>query len=114
MKLIKLLIKYKWTGISFSVALTFVLTGWIWVWVRLRDVSQLTLHFSDYGGINKTGSIWDLHAFGLLGLIMLVLDWLISMALEERDWFLGKLTAFVGLVLGILIFIGFMAIMNVN
>lgn len=108
------LIKYKLTAIVFSAAFTFVIAGWIWSWSRLHGASELTLHFSDYGGINKTGNMWDLHAFGILGLVMLFLDWLIAMTLEERDWFLGKLMASAGLTLGILIFIGFVVIMNVN
>jgi hypothetical protein len=112
--LIARLFRYKWTGIAFALSLTLVLAGWIWAWVRLRGSSSLTLHFSAYTGINRVGSLSDLHTFGFLGLLMLALNWLIAMSFEERDWFLGKLTAFAGLALGILIFIGFMVIMNVN
>ena len=108
------LVRHKWTGMIFSASFTFVIAGWIWSWARLRGEEALTLHFSSYTGINNTGDIGSLHAFGLLGLIILSLNLLIAMSLEERDWFLGKFTASASLVIAALIFIGFMVIMNVN
>lgn len=108
------LVRYKWVGISSALAATLVLTGWIWAWVRLRSQGSLTIHFNDFVGINRVGSVADLHTFGLLGLIMVAADGLIALAFEERDWFLGKFTAFAGLALGVLIFIGFMVIMSIN
>lgn len=111
---IRRIIKYKWVSISFALAYVLVLSGWIWSWARLKSVTELTLHFNTYTGINRVGTITDLHTFGVLGLIMVSFNLLIAMLLEERDWFLGKLLAFAGLTLGILIFIGFMVIMNTN
>jgi len=108
------LVRYKWAGISLALAATLVLTGWIWAFVRLYGLSQITVHFNDYVGINRVAGITDLHAFGVLGLIIVTVNGLIGMALEERDWFFGKLAAFSGLILGILIFIGFMVIMSIN
>lgn len=113
-KTISKLLRYKWTGIAFALSITLVVAGWIWAWIRLRGAGSITLHFSPYAGINHTGGMMDLHAFGLLGAVIITLNWLIAISLEERDWFLGKLMAFSSLVLGALIFIGFMVIMNVN
>ncbi len=81
----------------------------------LRDVSPpLIVHFNNALGINQIGGLKDLAAVAVFGLVALIFDFLLSLELDERDPFLGKLTAAVGLFLAILIFIGFSAIISVN
>ncbi len=107
--------KFKIVTSAFAVSFCFVMGGWLWAYLALRKVSQpLIIHFNNAVGINQIGDLYDLTAVVLFGLIALLLDFCIALELEERDWFLGKLTAAAGLFLSILIFIGFAAIISVN
>ena len=92
-----------------------VIGSWIKAYFALRNVSQpLVVHFTSAAGINQTGNLKDLAAVGIFGLVALILDFVISLELDERDSFLGKITAAAGLFLAALIFIGFSAIISVN
>ncbi len=99
----------------FIVALIFVLAGWFWSYLALREATlPLILHFSNFSGINQVGYVWDLSKVALFGTVVVALNFLITRELEKRDRFLSRLTSAVTLFLGILIFIYFAAIISVN
>jgi len=109
------ILKHKIVSITFLLCLILVIGGWVKTYIALRKVSQpLIVHFNNAVGINQIGNLGDLAAVGIFGLVALALDFLVSLELDERDPFLGKITAAAGLFLAILIFIGFSAIISVN
>lgn len=100
---------------AFGISLALVAGGWLWAWIYLRKIEQtLILHFNDRAGINLVGEVGDLAGFGVLALIVVVINSILALALEDRGWFLGKLLAAATLAFAVLIFIGFAAIISVN
>ncbi len=109
------ILKHKIVGLVFALGFILVIGGWIKAYIVLRNISQpLIVHFNNAVGINQIGNLGDLAAVGIFGLVALALDFFISIELDERYSFLGKITAASGLFLAILIFIGFSAIISVN
>ncbi len=109
------LTRYKIVNVAFGLCALFVLGGLLWAFAALRGISQpLIIHFTNYGGINQTGSLRDLANIGVLGSIIVFINFYIALRLEERDRFLGKFLAAGTLFISILIFIGFAAIIGVN
>ena len=109
------LLKFKIIIGSFVAALVLVAGGTIWAYFALRRITEpLILHYNGQRGISQIGDIWNLLAFGGMGFIMLALNFGIALALEERHPFWGKIVAVANLILGVLIFIGLMAIISVN
>ncbi len=109
------LIKHRAISIVFAASLLLVAGGWLWAYVALRGISQpLIIHFTHSGGINQVGDIRDLSNVGLLGAVIVLVNFGIAVALEERDRFLAKFVAAGTLFVAILIFIGFAAIIGVN
>ncbi|MEK7546685.1 MAG: hypothetical protein AAB536_00680 [Patescibacteria group bacterium] len=109
------ILRHKTVSIAFLLSFLFIIGGWLWAYFSLRKIQQpLIVHFNNSAGINQIGGLGDLAAVSAFGIVFLILDFLISLELDERDRFLGKLTAAAGLFLAVLIFIGFAAIISVN
>lgn len=106
----------KAVGILSLAALAFVLGGSLWAYFALGGAGNtpLILHFDDISGITAVGSLKNLIFVGLLGVIVVIMNFFIALELEERDRFLGKLTAALTLLFAVLLFIAFAAIINVN
>lgn len=111
----KKILEHKFVGAVFALSFVLVLFVWARTYFALRNVTQpIVVHFNDIAGINQIGGLKDLAAVAVFALVSLAVDFLLSLELEKRDNFLGKLTAAVGLFIAILIFIGFSAIIGVN
>ncbi len=97
-------------------ALGFVLGGWVAAGLALRGVGDapLILHFDDLQGVTAVGGWQGLAAIGALGIIVVALNLAIALELDARDRFLGKFVAALTLFFAVLLFMGFLAIMNVN
>jgi len=107
--------KFRIVSAAFALCFLFVAGGWLWAYIAFRNINQpLILHFNNYAGITRIGDLADLTYPGILGLVVIFINFLIAFNLEERDWFLGKLMAAATLSFSILIFIGFAAIISVN
>ena len=107
--------KFKVVSASFALSFLFIVGGWLWAYLAFKDISQpIILHFNSSDGITQVGSLADLAWVGLLGSVIMVVNFFIALILEERDWFLGKLAASATLFISILLFIGFAAIIGVN
>lgn len=112
---VKGVFRFRVPNLALILSLILVLGGWLWAFFALRKVSQpLILHFSEQVGINQVGYAGDLAKVGVFGLVVLIVNFLISSELEERERFLGRLTSLVTVFLAILIFIYFTAIIGVN
>ncbi len=98
-------------------ALLFVWGGAIWSRVMLRGTagaSPLILHFNDLSGITSVGPPGTLVFMAVLGTLIVLMNFVIALEFDARDPFLGKFVAAVTLVFAVLLFIAFVAIINVN
>ena len=114
--MIKKLLNHRAVSALSLLALVFVLGGFFNTYFSLRGMGAgpFILHFDDIQGITQVGSISLILAVGILGIIMIVLNFFIALELEERNRALGKIIAGMTLTLGVLLFIAFIVILNVN
>ena len=114
--MIKNIIRYRLVSVLSLASLLFVLGGAIWCIVVLvaSGSSPFILHFNDIDGITVVGGIFNIIFMGLLGVFIVVMNFFVSLELEARDKVLGKIVAGTTLLMSILLFIGFVAILNVN
>lgn len=108
-------LRHKLLDILVILSVAFVLGGWLWAHFALKHISQpLILHFIPGGGITWVGNVRELAAIGATALVAVSINSILAFALEDRDWFWGKLLAAATLAISILLFIGFAAIISVN
>ena len=115
--MIKKILKHKVTSIASLLSLGLVWGGALWARVVLYSVSAtspLITHFNDLTGITAVGTPAPLIFMGILGTVVVVMNFFIGMELEQRDVFLSRLTAALTVVFAVLLFIAFAAIINVN
>lgn len=103
---------------TFIASLLFVIGGFLWAYVVLRNISQpLIIHFSrvgDYTNINQSGTVWHLASIAGAAIVAIGVNVAIALELRRKDFFLVSMLAAGTLVFGALIFIGFAAIISVN
>jgi len=98
-----------------AAALVFVLGGFTWAWLELCSVGPfIILHFASGIGITSVGGIGFLVFMGAFGLLVVAMNFAIAREFDSRDRFFGRFLAAATLVFGILLFIAFAAIINVN
>jgi hypothetical protein len=103
------------TSLTFLASFILVFGGTVWAYVVLHSFSQpLILHFSEYSGITKIGSVSDVMGFGVFGLLLVALNFFLAINLQERERLLGKILTGATIFLAILIFIALSAIISVN
>ena len=111
----KVLFKHKIPNLTFILSFVFVMGGWIWAFLELGKIKDpLIIHYSQEIGIDQVGYAGDLAKVGVFGLVILLINFIISGELEQKDRFLSRLTSAVTVFIGILIFIYFAAIISVN
>ncbi len=107
--------KSKVLSAVFLISFGFVSGAVIWAYTATKDIEgPLVLHFNNIVGINQTGTFLDMLLVGITGAVMVILNFVLALELEARDFFLGKVVAAATLFLSILIFIAFAAIISVN
>jgi hypothetical protein len=113
---LKKIVKYWLVSLLSFASLAFVLGGAIWACVVLMKVSTgpFILHFNDIDGITTVGGMESLIFMGILGVAIVALNFFIALELELRNRVLGKVLASLTLVVSILLFLSFVAILNVN
>ncbi|MBU6501122.1 MAG: hypothetical protein KGJ89_04530 [Patescibacteria group bacterium] len=113
--MIKKFLKFRAVSLVCAAGLVLVLSGFFWAYISLRQVGwPIVVHFNNLAGINQIGGISELLYVGITGTVVVLVNSFISLELEERDGFWGKLLASATLLFGILIFIYFAAIISVN
>ncbi len=108
--------KYRLVGLLSLVSLAFAAGGFFWALGALGGETSgpLILHFNDMAGITSIGSFGSLLWMGILGIAIIVINFFIALDLEARDNVLGKIVAVMTLVMAILLFLAFTAIIKVN
>ena len=115
MNVLKLAQKHRLISGVFTVSFFLTIYSTVWAYVALHSFSQqLILHFSEYGGITKTGGVAELVLLGVSGCVLVAVNFFLAHLLEERERFLGRLLTGATLFTAILIFIAVSAIISVN
>jgi hypothetical protein len=114
--MIKNITKYRLVSLLSLASLAFAAGGFFWALGALRDISSgpLILHFNDMQGITSIGTFDGVILMGILGIAIIVMNFFIALGLEARDRVLGKIVAAMTLVMAILLFLAFTAIIKVN
>lgn len=101
--------------LSHLLALALAAGGWLWAWLMLGNSSHsLILHFNELSHVNQRGDFSDLSGFAVFALGAIIIDYFIALELESREKFLARILTVSSVGLGLLIFIGFAAIISVN
>jgi len=114
--MIKKIRKYPLVSILSLGSFALVAGAFVWSFMALESASSgpLILHFNDMEGITSIGSFGSILTMGVLGMIIVFINFFVALELEERDRVLGKIVAGMTLVLAVLLFLGFAAIIKVN
>jgi len=114
-RLLRKFSEHRVIGALFLVSVLLVGGAMAWAYGAFRIVKgPLILHFDDLFGIDRIGGLGELLGMGVVGLVIVLTNFSIALVLDDRDWFLGKFLAAATVFLGILIFIGFAAIISAN
>jgi hypothetical protein len=105
--------KYRLVGLLSLVSLAFAAGGFFWA-LGSETSGPFILHFNDMAGITSIGSFGNLLWMGILGIAIIVINFFIALDLEARDNVLGKIVAVMTLVMAVLLFLAFAAIIKVN
>ena len=99
----------------FLISFLLVLASTLWAYIALRGMGgPVILHFNETRGITLMGSFWEVVGIGVTGLVMTLINFMLVLALEEWDSFLGRFLTITTAILAALIFIGMVAIIAVN
>ncbi len=104
-----------------AAALALALGGGLWACFALRRAASaaaggmpFVLHWNDLAGITSLGGFGAVVFMVVFGTAASLLNFAIAVELDARDRFLGKITAAATLAFAVLLFIAFVAIINVN
>ncbi len=98
------------SGLAFLI----ILIGQALLFSTFRDHSgPLVIHYTR-DGIDQFGTLAQVLGYGVIGWVVVGINYAIALELEYRDWFWGKFVAAVTLGLSILLFTVFQAIITVN
>jgi hypothetical protein len=114
--MIKKISNHRLVSLLSLASLAFAAGGFFWALGALYAGASgpVILHFNDMQGITHIGTFGDIISMGILGIVIVVVDFFIALDLETRDNVLGKIVAVVTLLMAILLFLSFAAIINVN
>jgi hypothetical protein len=114
--MIKKIATYRLVSLLSLASLAFAAGGFFWALNTLGGTMSgpVILHFNDMQGITHIGTFGDIILMGILGIVIVVVDFFVAIDLETRDNVLGKIVAVMTLVMAILLFVSFAAIINVN
>ncbi|MGD1003343.1 MAG: hypothetical protein ABR884_02090 [Minisyncoccia bacterium] len=114
--MIKKISKHRLVSLLSLASLAFAAGGFFWALGALGGAASgpFILHFNDLQGITSIGSFGNILWMGVLGIAIVVMNFFIALDLETRDNVLGKIVAAMTLVMAILLFLAFAAIIKIN
>lgn len=114
--MIKKIVRHRLVSLLSLASLAFAAGGFFWALGALQDISSgpVILHFNDMQGITSIGNVWSIVLMGVLGISIVIMDFFVALELDMRDGVLGKIVATMTLVMAILLFLAFAAIIKVN
>jgi hypothetical protein len=114
--MVKKIFRHKAVAVTSLIALAVALGGSLWLFFALRSLGAgpFILNFNDIQGITRIGGIGDVVTMGVVAVLIVIINFFLALELDERDRVLGKLVAGITLAGVVLLFIGFVAILNAN
>jgi hypothetical protein len=114
--MIKKIARHRAAASLSAIAIALVGGGFAWALVAVSSSGSgpFIMHFNDMTGITSVGDLSAVIFIGIVGLVVTIMNFFISLEFEERDAFLGKIVVGGSLIFSILLFIAFAAILNVN
>jgi predicted Abi (CAAX) family protease len=114
--MIKKILNHRAVAVASLVSLFLVLGGFLWLLSALQAAGSgpFIINFNDIQGITRTGGMGDVVMMGILATLIVTINFFLAIELDARDRMLGKLVAGITLAGAILLFISFVAILNVN
>ncbi len=108
--------KYRLVSLLSLASLSFAAGGFFWAVAALGGNSSgpFIVHFNDMAGITSIGSFGTIVVMGILGIAIVVINFFVAIELEARDAVLGTIVAVMTLIIAILLFLAFAAIIKVN
>jgi len=101
--------------VSAAVSLLLILSSWLWAYFSLHQIKEpLVIHFTPLGGISQIGRLGDLSGIAAFGVIVLAVNFWLSINMEKRDLIWGKVIMAATAFTSLLIFTGFAAIIGAN
>ncbi|HVN26127.1 MAG TPA: hypothetical protein VMT99_00535 [Candidatus Paceibacterota bacterium] len=109
-------IRYRAVSGLALLSLVFVAGGSAWAYASLlaSGTGPYIMHFNDMTGITSVGDATPVAFAGVLGVIVVLMNFFIALEFEQRDGFLGKVLAGGTLIFAVLLFLACAAILNVN
>jgi hypothetical protein len=93
----------------------FALFAMLHAWIVLHTIqAPIILSFTNRNGITARGTLFELELRGFAGLVMIAINLALVRELKKKDIFWERFIAAVTLLLGLLLFVGFEAIISVN
>lgn len=106
---------HKFLIIFFGSSFILLILGFILSFLKFYNYpSQFIVRYSNNLGIISVGGMIYLVLIFISGIVMFLINFILAKKFEERDFFWGKFIAFVNFFICLLIFIYFIAIINVN
>jgi len=99
--------------VSFIADAVILLSGFLSVYIPLRDFPSVVLEFDSFG-IHLIGTKLDLVKIALFGAAMIAVNFVLARTLLARAPFMARLTSCITFFISILIFYSFMAILSAN
>lgn len=114
--MIKKVLNHRAVTVVSLVSLAVALGGSMWLFFALRAIGAgpFILNFNDIQGITRIGGIGDVVTMGVVAVLIVIVNFFLALELDERDPVLGKLVSGITLAGMVLLFIGFIAILNAN
>lgn len=115
MKNLKKFFKYRINNLSLVFGFVLIFGGWLWAFLKLREVeTPVVILYSNIKGVTRAGEVGEFLKVLVFGLLVILVNFFISAELEERSRFWARLSSFFTVILSVLIFIYFAAIISVN
>lgn len=121
MSIVKKFLNEHFISVACGAAAAFTFGGFIWAFFALCTAGTdfLILHFDDLNGITSIGQIGFIVFMGIFGLLIIGMNFAIAREFSSRGdtirgRFFSRFLAAMTLVFGVLLFIAFAAIINVN
>ena len=115
MKDIKKFFRYKWNNLSLALGVALVFGGWLWAYLKLRVIEvPVVILYNSVEGVTRAGEVGEFLKVLMFGLLVILVNFFIAAELEERSRFWARLSSIFTVILSVLIFIYFAAIISVN
>ncbi len=96
-------------------ALALNIFSWLWLLLQIpRDLEQVFLHYNILFGVDKIGESGEVYYASLIGLALLVANFITAWILYKKDWFLAYLLLAIAMMVNLFVAISSVLIVFLN